>query len=106
MRTKDFTKKLNTIIDLFVKKSEQYSDGQDILSAFRKAGIVHGDGSVKSMFEAMLFYKGKHDLALAEHGLDLPDAQERLHDIIVYCVLGSLMVDEMHSKDKLQGSQR
>ena len=101
MRTKDYTKKLHTIIDLFVKKSEQYSDGQDILSAFRKAGLIHGDGSAKSMFEAMLVYKGKHDLALAEHGLDLPDAQERLHDIIVYCVLGSLMIDEMHSKDKL-----
>ena len=36
METKDFTNKLNTIIDLFVKKSEQYSDGKDILSAFRK----------------------------------------------------------------------
>lgn len=106
MGTKDFIKKLNTVTELFITKSEQYSNGQDILSAFRKAGIVHGDGSVKSMFESMLVYKGKHDLALAEHGLDLPDAQERLHDIIVYCVLGSLMIDEMHSKDKLQGSER
>jgi hypothetical protein len=105
MQTKDFTNKLNTIIDLFVKKSEQYSDGKDILSAFRKAGLVHGDGSIQSMFDTLLIYKGKHDLALAENGLKLPDAQERLHDIIVYCVLGSLMIDEMQGKGELQNTK-
>ena len=38
METKDFTHKLNTIIELFVKKNKQYSYDKDILSAFRKAG--------------------------------------------------------------------
>ena len=105
MQTKDFTNKLNTIIDLFVKKSEQYSNGKDILSAFRKPGLVNGDGSPEAMFNTLLIYKGKHDLALAENGLKLPDAQERLHDIIVYCVLGSLMIDEMQGTKQLQGSK-
>ena len=79
-----------TLIDqLFVMKNKQYASTNDVLSAFkqcaeRQFGEVTQDGAFKTCMQ----FKDKHDLALLQHGTMLPDAKERLYDIIVYCLLG------------------
>ncbi len=76
------------IIDLFVRKSEQHSNGKDILSVSAKLVWLMVMVVKKLCLLLCLYTRVKHDLALAENGLKLLMLQERLHDIIVYCVIG------------------
>ena len=46
-------------------------------------------------------FKDKHDLALLQHGTLLPDAKERLRDVIVYCLLGLAILS--NEDTELQG---
>lgn len=80
---------LVNISQLFLMKNKQYASGDDVLSAFkecakRQFGEINRDGAFKTCMQ----FKDKHDLALLQHGLLLPDAKERLYDVIVYCLLG------------------
>lgn len=77
---------------LFLEKNKQYSDGKDILSAFIKgAERRYGEATKGTMLNTILAYKDKHDLALLEHGTELEDFDDRINDIIVYCIFAKLV---------------
>lgn len=77
---------------LFLEKNKQYSDGNDILSAFIKgAERRYGEVCKETVLDTILAYKDKHDLALLENGLDLPDFEDRINDIIVYLIFAKLV---------------
>lgn len=87
---------LVSIDQLFLLKNKQYGKQSDVLSAFKESSQRQfGEVSKKGAFKACMQFKDKHDLALLQHGTFLPDAKERLYDVIVYCLLGlAILSDE------------
>lgn len=79
---------LTLIGQLFLMKNKQYASGDDVLSAFKEsAKRQFGELTKDGAFKACMQFKDKHDLALLQHGTLLPDAKERLYDVVVYCLL-------------------
>lgn len=84
------------IRELYERKYASYSAKGDVFYNFRQIASrlftiyepVHG------MFSALLVLKDKHDMALANRGMDDPECESRLRDIIVYCLIGLAMVKE------------
>lgn len=80
---------LTLIGQLFLIKNKQYASGDDVLSAFKEsAKRQFGELTKDGAFKTCMQFKDKHDLALLQYGTLLPDAKERLYDIVVYCLLG------------------
>lgn len=82
-------RELEKVLDLFIVKNEQYGSSEDVLSAFKESAYrQYGEITKKGTFKSCMQLKDKHDLALLRYGTLLPDAKERLKDIIVYSLLG------------------
>lgn len=90
---------LTAIDQLFLLKNKQYANQKDVLSAFKQsAERQFGEISKDGAFRVCMQFKDKHDLALLQHGTLLPDAKERLYDVIVYCLLAlAILSDEDES---------
>ena len=87
---------------LFIMKNKQYASKDDVLKAFKEsAKRQHGELTKAGAFKACMQFKDKHDLALLQHGTLLPDAKERLRDVIVYCLLGLAILS--NEDTELQG---
>ena len=88
---------LNAIKELFDFKSQAYGKQDDIFYNFRNTAIrIYGDDSHDNMLKAILVYKDKHDVAVANKGFADSEFTERLRDIIVYSLLAIAMY-----KDKM-----
>ena len=86
---------LCAITQLFLMKNKQYANQDDVLEAFKKsAERQFGEVSKDGAFRACMQFKDKHDLALLQHATALPDARERLYDVIVYSLLGLAILSD------------
>lgn len=87
---------------LFLMKNKQYASNKDVLKAFKEsAKRQNGELTKAGAFKTCMQFKDKHDLALLQHGTLLPDAKERLRDVIVYCLLGLAILS--NEDTELQG---
>ena len=87
---------------LFLMKNEQYASKEDVLKAFKEsAKRQNGELTKAGAFKACMQFKDKHELALLQHGTLLPDAKDRLRDVIVYCLLGLAILS--NEDTELQG---
>lgn len=88
---------------LFLMKNKQYANQDDVLAAFKQCSERQfGEVSKAGAFNTCMQFKDKHDLALLQHGTTLPDARERLYDVIVYCLLGLAVLSD--KDEELQGN--
>ena len=83
---------LECTYDLFVKKYQQYSTGDDPLSNFRTGALLeHHDGSYEKMYEVAKGYLNKHIAFIYDH--DIADkTEESLRDMVVYGLIMLYMV--------------
>ena len=83
-------------------KIAQYANQDDVLTAFKEsAERQFGKVTKEGAFKTCMQFKDKHDLALLQHGTTLPDAKERLYDVVVYCLLGLAILSD--KDEELQG---
>ena len=83
---------LESTHDLFVKKYQQYSVGDDPLSNFRTGALLeHHDGSYEKMYEVAKGYLNKHIAFIYDHGI-VDKTEESLRDMVVYGLIMLYMV--------------
>ncbi len=86
---------LKEIQELFSLKNKSYGIEDDAFHNFRSTALrVHGTDDHEIMFRVLYCYMDKHLVALANRGMDDPECESRLRDIIVYCLIGLAMVKE------------
>jgi len=79
---------LPQIRDKFAYKNKAYGRDEDAFHNFRNtAKRVLNDDSFEGMYKTLLVYKDKHDVALANRGMDDPEFEERFIDNIVYSLI-------------------
>lgn len=85
------------IITLFNRKNEAYGNKDDAFYNFRATAkrLYWDNDSPNSMFRVLMTYVDKHMVALSQHGLATPEAEERMRDIVVYMLIGIAMVREV-----------
>jgi len=83
------------IVSCFKYKNGDYGHGDDGFNNFRQAAIrVLGDDTPQNMFKTILIYADKHNIALANTGIDGPEVPERLIDVAVYSLLAHALWTE------------
>lgn len=88
-------KKLEEVMELFRQKNQSYGQGADAFFNFKSSGRrVYGVESYENSFRVLLTYMDKHLVALANKGIDEPEFESRLKDVIVYCLLAMGMGEE------------
>lgn len=76
------------ICETFSYKNKSYGANEDAFHNFRSTAIrVHGNDSADNMLKTLLTYKDKHDVAIANRGLDDQEFVERCRDIAVYSLI-------------------
>lgn len=84
------------ISQTFALKNRSYGGDSDAFHNFREtARRVFKSEDWHSMFRVLLTLVDKHYVALCNNGLYDPEAEERLRDIAVYCLIGLGMLAEM-----------
>jgi hypothetical protein len=79
---------LPQIREKFAYKNKSYGRDEDAFHNFRNtARRVLNDDSFEGMYKTLLVYKDKHDVALANRGMDDPEYEERFIDNIVYSLI-------------------
>lgn len=86
---------------LFEEKNRSYGMEKDGFYNFSEtARRVFGTGDLMHAFAVLRILADKHWVALANNGLDDPEADQRLRDIAVYALIGLAMWWEMNRKDE------
>lgn len=87
------TEEMEQIKDLFQRKNGHYGLANDGLYSFREtAKLMFGVDDVDEQYFTLLTLASKHWVALcSNHRLD-EDAEERLRDMVLYCLLGLAMI--------------
>lgn len=91
-----FDQEFENIKDLFERKNVSYGAKGDAFYNFRQTAsrVFSNFEPAHGMFRVMLALKDKHDVALANLGLDDPECESRLRDVILYCLIGLAMCRE------------
>lgn len=88
-------REFNNIMELFSRKNKCYGRDADLFHNFREtARRIEGNTDRPAMFKVLATYVDKHWVALCNCGLDDPEYEERLRDIIVYCLLALCLMEE------------
>lgn len=90
------------IRELFQTKNQVYGAGDDVFFNFRETarrvypGFDNCDPPAQyaDMFTVLLTLMDKHLVAIYNGGLHTPEIEERMRDIIVYCLIGLAMIRE------------
>lgn len=93
-------KKFEEILELFRQKNKSYGQDEDAFFNFNSSALrVFGENSYQSQFKVLTTYMDKHLVALANRGIDEPEFEGRLKDVIVYALLAIGMGEEAHDKN-------
>lgn len=92
---------LKQIWDKIKVKGEQYTKNGNVLDAVTETAgrMVGGIPSTQDTLSVILSFMDKHFLALMRHGDELPDAQDRLSDIIIYCLMAMYLLNNADEPD-------
>ncbi len=92
-------REFNNILGLFIRKNKSYGRDADLFHNFREtARRIEGNTDRGAMFKVLATYVDKHWVALCNRGLDDPECEERLRDIIVYCLLALCLMEGEEGK--------
>lgn len=84
--------KLDEVKELFRRKNQQYSVGDDPLANFRAGALLRaGNDSYAEMYEEAKNYRRKHVVHIERNGIDADKGDESLDDIIVYSAIMAYM---------------
>ncbi|HPZ83310.1 MAG TPA: hypothetical protein PL064_07735 [Thermogutta sp.] len=88
-------REFSNIMELFSRKNKSYGRNADLFHNFREtARRIEGNTDRGAMFKVLATYVDKHWVALCNRGLDDPECEERLRDIIVYCLLALCLMED------------
>lgn len=83
---------LQRVQDLFNLKNQSYGNQQDLFHNFRQSAMrIFNDEAPHAQFSVLMTLADKHWVALANKGLDDRECEDRLRDMIVYCLIGLAM---------------
>ncbi|EAX47541.1 hypothetical protein TcarDRAFT_1276 [Thermosinus carboxydivorans Nor1] len=86
--------KLNEVKSLFEYKNGAYGAENDVFWNFRQTALrKFGSALPPAMFDVAYILADKHWVALGK-GIDVAEAEERLQDMIVYCLIMLAMLEE------------
>ena len=95
-------KECDRIYKTFVYKNKSYGVGNDAFHNFRNTAIrVHGSDTAENMFKTLLTYKDKHDVAIANKGLNDQEFAERCRDIALYSLIAIGMFEAKQNADRM-----
>ena len=81
------TQTLNEVLSLFIKKNNSYAGADNVMYSFEEGAMrQYGEVTPQLMLDKILQFKDKHDVALLHKGLECGEYEDRLKDIIVYCL--------------------
>ena len=87
------------IVNCFAYKNGDYGHLDDGFNNFRQASQrILGDDSPQNMFKTIQIYADKHNIALANTGIDGPEVPERLIDVAVYSLIAHALWTETHGR--------
>jgi len=81
------TQTLTEVLSLFIKKNNSYAGADNVMYSFEEGAMrQYGEVTPQLMLDKILQFKDKHDVALLHKGLECGEYEDRLKDIIVYCL--------------------
>lgn len=90
---------LERVRNLFLRKNISYGDeNQAFYNFIETARRKFGTEDLRRAFDVLWILADKHWTTLGKEGLDDPEAEERLRDMVVYSLIGIAMLKKFRSQ--------